>query len=230
GDIEDPILTRKFRVENPQCIGKNLSELSLHGMTQANISRIHRGDRVLAAKWEMDFQQNDVVLAVGTEAGLNKLQIILGPEVHEDFPLSPDVIAREVYVSEHRVAGKSLVELAIPEHFGVVVTRVAREDIELVPTGAMRLEIGDLLRIVGSPEDCEAFIAYCGKHEKKIHETPILPFGGAAGLCSDPHTRRHPDPTGAGGRPIVRRPGAQLPRACGFADHAHPLCGAFYPA
>lgn len=176
GDIEDPILTRKFRVENPQCIGKNLSELSLHGMTQANISRIHRGDRVLAAKWEMDFQQNDVVLAVGTEAGLNKLQIILGPEVHEDFPLSPDVIAREVYVSEHRVAGKSLVELAIPEHFGVVVTRVAREDIELVPTGAMRLEIGDLLRIVGSPEDCEAFIAYCGKHEKKIHETPILPF------------------------------------------------------
>lgn len=175
-DIEAPILTRKFRVENPQCIGKSLSELGLHGMTHTNISRIHRGDRVLAAKWEMDFQSNDVVLAVGTDADLSKLQIILGPEVHEDFPLSPDVIAREVYVSEKRVAGKSLSELAIPEHFGVVVTRVAREDIELVPTGAKRLEIGDLLRIVGSPEDCEAFIAYAGKDEKKIHETTILPF------------------------------------------------------
>jgi len=173
---EEAITTRKFLIQNPQCEGKSLGDIRLHGMADVNISRIKRGNRVITAKWESLLQVGDVVLAVGTPADLGKMEVILGPETDQEIPLSRDVVTREVYVSEHRAAGKTLAELNISQRFGVIVTRLDREDIEVVPTGKMRLEIGDLLRIVGSPEDCETFVEFIGRHEKRIHETPILPF------------------------------------------------------
>ena len=173
---EMAITTRKFLIQNPQCEGKSLGDIRLHGMADVNISRIKRGNQVIPAKWESLLKVGDVVLAVGTPADLAKMEFILGPETDQEIPLSRDVVTREVYVSENRAAGRTLSELGVSQRFGVIVTRLDREDIEVVPTGKMRLEIGDLLRIVGSPEDCDTFMEFIGRHEKRIHETPILPF------------------------------------------------------
>ncbi len=174
--ISDSIITRKFRIENPHCEGKRLEDVRLHGWADVTIARIKRDGKIIPGKWETVLKLGDVVLAVGTVADLEKMEVLLGPETDQEIPLSQDVVTREVYVSEHRAAGKSLSELRVSQRFGVVVTRLDREDIEVVPTGKMPLEIGDLLRIVGNPEDCEAFINFIGRNEKKIHETPILPF------------------------------------------------------
>lgn len=172
-----PSLTaRRFVVENPAAVGKSVSEIDIHSLIAGNLSRIQRGDQVFPAAAGVVLEQGDIVLAVGTVRELDKLALIFGPEDFAEVPQSQDVIARDVYVSETRVAGMTLSELRIGDQFGVIVTRVNREDLEFVPTGSFRFEIGDLVRIVGRPSDCDAFIAFAGKHEKRIHETPILPF------------------------------------------------------
>ena len=42
---------------------------------------------------------------------------------------------RRIFVSNPDVAGHSLAELDLPQHFGAVVTRLRRGDVEFVPRG-----------------------------------------------------------------------------------------------
>jgi len=61
-----PLLeARQFRISNPNCDGKKVSEVNPHRMIQANISRLKRGERVFAATPEFVLQLGDVVMAVG---------------------------------------------------------------------------------------------------------------------------------------------------------------------
>ncbi len=170
--------SKQYRVENPQCDGKTLAELDFHSMTSANISRVWHQGAVTPALRDSTLHVGDVVLAVGAAKELAKLVFLLGPEVDLEgiFKETENVIARDVFVTEGDVAGKTIGELQINERFGVVITRVWREDFDMVPTGKFRLEIGDLLRCVGRPEDCEVFEKSVGQHEIRIHETTILPF------------------------------------------------------
>jgi len=170
------VATRQYRIDNPLCEGKTLMDLDLHGMTRVNISRVRQGDTMKPARSDIVLHLGDMVVAVGPPEELAKLEYILGPETPVEQMPPGEVIVRDVYVSDSRVAGKTIAELEIAELYGVVITRLYREDIELVPTGSSHLEIGDLIRVVGSPEDCERFVAFIGRYERRIHETPLLPF------------------------------------------------------
>ncbi len=175
---------RIFAVSNPACSGRSLLELKLHRLIEVNISRIRREGRVLAVKPETRLQLGDMVVAVGRMEDLDKLRIVFGEETQEeDIFNTQDVIARDALVTNPRMAGKSLSRLGVFEEYGVVVTRVFREDMEFVPTGSFILEDGDLIRITGAKEDCDRFIVEIGQQEKSIHETNILAlslgiFGG----------------------------------------------------
>jgi putative transport protein len=170
------ISSKQYRIENPRCEGKTLSELHLHRMTEATISRVWHEGSVLPARPDVVLQKGDVVLVVGTARELAKCEFIFGSETSVEMRASGNVVARDVFVSESQVAGKTLAELQVTESFGVVISRLSREDIEFIPKGRLRLEIGDWIRIVGNPEDCSAFAAFVGQNAKRIHETSILPF------------------------------------------------------
>ncbi len=170
------VSSKQYRIENPRCEGRTLLELDLHLMTDAIISRVWHEGSVLPARPDVVLQKGDVVLVVGPTGELAKCEWIFGSETSVEMHASSNVIARDVYVSDSRVAGKTLAQLQVTETFGVVISRLTREDMEFIPTGKLRLEIGDRIRIVGAPEDCNAFVGFIGQHEKKIHETSILPF------------------------------------------------------
>jgi len=166
---------RQFIVSNPACFEKSLIELRFHQFIEVNISRIRRGDQVMPARPETCLQHGDIVLAVGKEEELEKLRIIFGEETQgEDLLKTQEVIARDVFVSNKDMTGKTLGELGIVENYGVVITRAFREEMEFVPTGKFVLEIGDSIRVTGSQENCDRFVAAAGQQEKRVYETSIL--------------------------------------------------------
>jgi putative transport protein len=172
---------RQFKVTNPGCAGKTLAQLQIHQITEVNVTRIGRDNRVLPAHRDFELQLNDIVAAVGREEELNKLSVFLGEETHYDYLVeTTDVIARDVAVSSDEFAGKSLLELQITQRYGVVISRVFREDLNFVPTGNYVMEVGDVIRVTGARPECEKFVRLAGQQEKRIHETSILAL--AAGL------------------------------------------------
>ena len=173
---------RQFKVTNPGCAGKTLAELQIHGFTQVNVTRVGRQEKVLPAHRNLKLQLNDVLAAVGREEELDKLAVFFGEETHRENLLeTTDVIARDVALSSDEFAGRSLLELQITQRFGVVISRVFREDLDFVPTGNYVMEVGDVIRVTGARLECEQFVRLAGQQEKRIHETSILAL--AAGLC-----------------------------------------------
>jgi putative transport protein len=165
---------RQFRISNPACVGKTLAELQIQQISEINITRISRDDKVYPARRHSTLELGDVILAVGRAEELDKLVILFGEEIHGEAILeSTDVVARDAVVSTDEMAGKALSELQLPKNWGVVVSRVFREDLNFVPTADYVLDVGDLIRVTGSREEVERFVATVGQQEKRIHETNI---------------------------------------------------------
>ncbi len=178
----DAVQQRCFLVRNPGCVGKRLSELRLHEMVAANISRVMRGTDVFPGGSEFQLQRDDIVLAIGTDDQLDRLALLIGPPVPAEVELRemPSVVARDIYVTEPALTRKSLRDLHIRSTFDVVITRVRRESFEFAPRGEFVLEIGDQIRAVGYEPDVLRFAEVAGVREQRVHETGIPAF--AVGL------------------------------------------------
>ena len=181
-DAAEKVQQRCFLVQNPGCVGKTLGELRLHEMVAANVSRVMRGDDVLVSRGDLRLEMDDIVLAVGTNEQLGRLSLLIGPPVPAEVELRdvPNVVARDVYVTETAFAGKRLRDLHVGSAFSVVLTRVRRESLEFVPRGDFVLEIGDQIRAVGYEPDVRRFAEAVGIHERRVYETGIPAF--AVGL------------------------------------------------
>lgn len=178
----ESIQQRCFLVQNPGCVGKRISDLCLHEMVTANISRVMRGDEILSSGGDVRLERDDIVLAVGTSKQLDRLALLIGPPVPAEIELRemPNVVARDIHLTEHAFAGRRLRDLRVRTAFGVVITRVRRESFEFVPHGGFVLEIGDQIRAVGYEPDVQRFAEAAGVNEQRLHETGILAF--AVGL------------------------------------------------
>jgi putative transport protein len=77
-----------------------------------------------------------------------------------------------VVVTHETALGKKISQLR--EH-DVVVSRLNRAGIELVPTGDMTLQFGDVLNLVGEKESIDAVVEIVGNAQKKLQQVQMLP-------------------------------------------------------
>lgn len=170
-----------YRLTNPQLIGRTVGELLDQHLVEVTISRVERANgETHVAHPRLVFEQGDVVRAVCKPRYMAGLETILGPLMEEkqepERGGQGNVQSRDVFVTEAALDGKSLRDLQLVESHGVVIARLWREEIEFVPQGSTRLAIGDLVRVVGTAEDCERFIQLAGNAERKLQETNFLPL------------------------------------------------------
>lgn len=177
------IEVRCYRMTNPNCDGRSVAEIAALNLAAAKLSRIKRGGQVMPALPDTRLVLGDLVRAVGAPGELEKLRAVLGEEVDEPMSDPAGVVtSAEVVVSQDRVSGAELQEIDVTERYGVIVTRVRRDGMELTPAPRFVLERGDVLRVVGTREAIDAFAKVVGSEERRLHETSLLPF--AAGVVA----------------------------------------------
>jgi putative transport protein len=184
--VEEPGLqARQFRITNPNCTGKSVREMDFHRLSQANISRIKRGERVFAATPEVVLQPDDIVMVVGTDEELDKMRLLLGEETQERMDVNTTVLSVDVEVSEESLTNRKLAQMRVWERYTVVITRIRRQGLEITPTGNATLEMGDNIRVVGEKEAVEAFVRLVHRSPRKVDETNMVPFlmGLLAGIA-----------------------------------------------
>jgi putative transport protein len=186
------IITRQYRITNPNLDGKLVSEIALHHLSTVNLSRVRRGDKVFAVSAKTKLQLNDVVMVVGQEAEIAKMSVLLGESVDVQMDVNTDVKSEDVYVTEQSLTGKKLMDLKIWQRYSVVVTRIRRQGLELTPTGPATLEIGDNIRVVGESAAVDEFVRLVAGKPGRRHETEMITFllglvlGVALGTVSIP--------------------------------------------
>ena len=93
-----------------------------------------------------------------------------------------DLRVERVVVTNEQVLGKKIRDLDIKQKYDVVISRLNRAGIELVPTSQTSLQFGDILNLVGRLDAIEAVTNVVGNVQQKLQQVQMLPVFIGIGL------------------------------------------------
>ncbi|MCT8720840.1 putative transporter [Glaesserella parasuis] len=180
---KDGLSTLNVRITNPNLNGLMLQEFPDFELHEVVYSRIKRNDELFVPKVHTKIQIGDILHLVGTKAALHKMQLILGEEVNVSLSTKGTMYRTErAVVTNEKVFGKQIRQLMLKGKYDVVISRLNRAGVELVPNGQMTLQFGDVLNLVGRQEDIEAVMAIIGNAQQKLQQVQMLPIFIGVGL------------------------------------------------
>lgn len=128
-------------------------------------------------------QLNDLVHLVGEPEALKRVRLVIGEEVETSLSTQgTDLRAVRVVVTNEQVLSKTIQELDLKLKYDVVVSRLNRAGIELVPSNHSSLQFGDILNLVGRAEAIEAVANLVGNAQQKLQQVQMLPVFIGIGL------------------------------------------------
>ncbi len=173
-----------LRVTNTRLIGTTLGNIPGLKELGVTVSRVRRANEaeVELAEDQTPIELNEELLVVGTRHSLNEFSRVVGPPSRHDLLAVPGGIqSRRIVVTRRAVLGKTLGELSLQAHYGVVVTRLARNEVEWTAASHQRLRFGDVVQVVGTESALEKAAAGLGDAVHELHETQFVPlFAGIA--------------------------------------------------
>jgi putative transport protein len=173
----EPLERRTLIVTNPNLEGLRLEAIPGRIESGVTISRVRHGDETHAAVDATVVHRDDCMVVIGTRAGLDLFERVIGQRTDEDLVANESAITfRRVVITDREVLGKTVHELNLDDRFGVAVTRVTRADIEMTAVPGLRLQFGDQMQIVGAPVDLDKAAAAVGNSLKELNETHFIPF------------------------------------------------------
>lgn len=172
--ISPKIETLDLRVENPNLVNRRVADIpSTQGLV---VSRIQHEGHLHAAMPDMTIQLGDILRAVGPREALDALRVVVGSVTKIDHREAKGrVSAKSVIVTRHEIFGKSIGELNA-YHYGVTISRVIRTEIEFAATPELRLQLADVLLVVGPEEAIAKFSSQIGNSVKELAHPQLIPI------------------------------------------------------
>ena len=183
GHDKEALKSMSLKVTNTNLNGIHLIEIPGFDDEDVVCSRLKRGELVIVPKADTDVQLGDILHLVGNPEGLKKMHLIIGEEV--DVPvasLSGEIRSERVVVTNEKVLGKKIRHLGIHQKYGVVISRLNRAGVELVPTAHTTLQFGDVLHMVGKADILNQAISVIGNAKQKLLQVQMLPVFIGIGL------------------------------------------------
>jgi putative transport protein len=184
-----PVGVRAYRVEKPAITGLTVAELEArYASGRLSVQRLRRGDTVIPVTPETRLQTGDAVAVAAQRAVLARAAEELGPELDDPETIAVPVKALPVVVTRREVAGKTLGELAADTAAtrGVYLESLKRGEEELPREAGTKLQRGDVVRLIGAPEDAERMASAVGFVERDVTRTDLtfVAAGIAAGVLA----------------------------------------------
>ncbi|HCS6821958.1 TPA: putative transporter [Escherichia coli] len=177
------IKTINIRVENPNLHDLAIKDVPILNGDKIICSRLKREETLKVPSPDTIIQLGDLLHLVGQPADLHNAQLVIGQEV--DTSLSTkgtDLRVERVVVTNENVLGKRIRDLHFKKRYDVVISRLNRAGVELVASGDISLQFGDILNLVGRPSAIDAVANVLGNAQQKLQQVQMLPVFIGIGL------------------------------------------------
>ncbi|MBB9724051.1 putative transporter [Escherichia coli] len=177
------IRTINIRVENPNLHDLAIKDVPILNGDKIICSRLKREETLKVPSPDTIIQLGDLLHLVGQPADLHNAQLVIGQEV--DTSLSTkgtDLRVERVVVTNENVLGKRIRDLHFKERYDVVISRLNRAGVELVASGDISLQFGNILNLVGRPSAIDAVANVLGNAQQKLQQVQMLPVFIGIGL------------------------------------------------
>jgi putative transport protein len=170
------LVVKQLRITNPNLDGKSLRELDPHRLAHVNVTRLRRGNQVSLVKPDLVLHLGDVLMVVGPHSEMEKIKLVLGEETEVPMDVNSSIATQDIELNSSTFIGKTLAELQVWDNYGVIISRIRRQGLEISPVGSVMLEIGDGLHVVGNRLELQEFVKKAGGDTRKAEETNMLPY------------------------------------------------------
>ena len=169
------------RVTNHAVFGKTIEEISRITRSNFVVARIFDHDnQQRIASGHTKLQENDILRIVVSSQEMELVQSLIGDVVKvndsEWGSASSHLEKRRIVVTKPELNGKHIGDLHIRENYHVTITRVVRAGIELVATYELRLQMGDVVVVVGRANDLDQVSTILGNSVKRLDRPNLLPI------------------------------------------------------
>lgn len=181
--LETNLSSITIEVTNPDIVDVEVRDLLKKYKWDVVFGRISQGDKITLINYNTSFKLGDQLMVVGSMSEMEAITKDLGERIHSDLDLDrTEFDVRRIFVSNPRVAGRSLADLQIEKKFNAIITRIRRGDIEMLAKGNTVLELGDRLRFVARRDDLSQLSEYFGDSYKDSSKINLFTFGIGIGI------------------------------------------------
>ena len=170
------IVSCTLRVDNINLVGCKIKDIPGLTSTGAVVTRFARDQVVNMPKDDMTLALGDLVHVVGMPDAIENLQKIIGEKQPNPITLQKSNLSvKTILVTNKKILGKSIKQLALNDRFGVTVSRVTRGGFKFTGRLDIRVKFADKLQVVGTPESIAAAAKELGDSLTALDHPEILP-------------------------------------------------------
>ena len=165
-----------LKVDNTYLAGRTVAQINEFLNRDVVFSRLFHDGKYTIPISKDKFEMGDEVLVVCAEADAEAIQAFIGPEV--DTPWEEDesnqpLVSRRIVVTNSSMNGKTLGKMHFSSVYGVTVTRISRQGMDLFASRNYRFQVGDKILVVGPEDNVNRISELMGNSVKRL-DTPNI--------------------------------------------------------
>lgn len=161
-----------LRVENAYITGRTLREVSEFLNRDIVCSRLLHNGEVSIPNSKTKFEVGDELLVVCAEADAEAIKAFIGPEVEAEWDREKDevqhFVSRRIIVTRPEMNGKTLGKMHFSSVYGVNVTRISRQGMDIFAGRNHHFHVGDKILVVGPEENVNRVAETMGNSVKRL--------------------------------------------------------------
>ena len=165
-----------LKVDNTYLAGRTVAQINEFLNRDVVFSRLFHDGKYTIPISKDKFEMGDEVLVVCAEADAEAIQAFIGPEV--DTPWEEDesnqpLVSRRIVVTNSSMNGKTLGKMHFSSVYGVTVTRISRQGMDVFASRNYRFQVGDKILVVGPEDNVNRISELMGNSVKHL-DTPNI--------------------------------------------------------
>ena len=161
-----------LRVENAYITGRTLREVSEFLNRDIVCSRLLHNGEVSIPNSKTRFEVGDELLVVCAEADAEAIKAFIGPEVEAEWDREKDevqhFVSRRIIVTRPEMNGKTLGKMHFSSVYGVNITRISRQGMDIFAGRNHHFHVGDKILVVGPEENVNRVAEIMGNSVKRL--------------------------------------------------------------
>lgn len=165
-----------LKVNNSYLAGRTLREISEFLNRDLVCSRLQHNGNIFIPNSKTVFELGDEVLIVCAEADAEAIKAFIGPEI--DTPWSEEdqnqpLVSRRIIITRPSMNGKTLGKMHFSSVYGVTVTRVSRQGMDVFASRNYHFQVGDNILVVGPMDNVNRVADMMGNSVKRLDSPNI---------------------------------------------------------
>lgn len=161
-----------LEVSNAYLAGRSLKQICEFLNRDIVCTRLLHDGKITIPNRNTKFEVGDKVLIVCAEADAEAIKAFIGPETQFEWDNANDtqpMISRRIIVTNPKMNGKTLGKMHFSSVYGVNVTRITRQGMDLFASRNHHFHVGDRIMVVGREENVNRVAELMGNSARRLN-------------------------------------------------------------